>query len=89
MQILQKDPSLIDAEVRGYAHLPGGHQESWADAFANVMRDIYGFIADGKKPGGAHPPAFATFEDGYRANAIVEAILDSATQGSVWTKVNY
>jgi len=88
-EILQKDPSLMDAEVRGYAHLPGGHQESWADAFANLMRDIYGFIAEGRKPGTGQPPAFATFEDGYRANAIVEAILDSARKGSVWTKVNY
>jgi predicted dehydrogenase len=88
-EILQKDPGLIDAEVRGYAHLPGGHQESWADAFTNVMRDIYQVIAEGKKPGDAHPPAFATFEDGYRANCIVEAILDSAKKGSVWTKVNY
>jgi predicted dehydrogenase len=88
-EILQKDPGLIDAEVRGYAHLPGGHQESWADAFCNVMRDIYEFIADGRKPGDPHPPAFATFEDGYRANCIVEAILDSAKRGSAWTKVNY
>jgi predicted dehydrogenase len=88
-QILQKDPSLMDAEVRHYAHLPGGHQESWADAFSNLMRDIYGFIADGRKASDAHPPAFATFEDGYRANAIVEAILESAKKGSVWTKVDY
>ena len=88
-EILQKDPGLIDAEVRGYAHLPGGHQESWADAFANLMRDMYGFIAAGKKPGDAHPPAFATFEDGYRANVVVEAILESAKKGSVWTKVTY
>jgi predicted dehydrogenase len=88
-EILQKDPGLIDEAVRGYAHLPGGHQEAWADAFANLMRDIYQFIADGKKPSDAHPPAFATFEDGYRANCIVEAILDSARKGSVWTKVSY
>jgi predicted dehydrogenase len=88
-EILQKDPGLIDAEVRGYAHLPGGHQESWADAFCNLMRDIYQFIADGKKPSDVHPPAFATFEDGYRANCIVEAILDSARKGSVWTTVTY
>ncbi|HEY8548599.1 MAG TPA: Gfo/Idh/MocA family oxidoreductase [Vicinamibacterales bacterium] len=88
-EVLQKDPSLIDAEVRGYAHLPGGHQEAWADAFCNLMRDIYGFIAEGRKPSDAHPPAFATFEDGYRANVIVEAILESARKGSVWTKVNY
>ena len=88
-EILQKDPSLIDAEVRRYAHLPGGHQESWTDAFSNLMRDIYGFIAEGKKPSDPHPPAFATFEDGYRANCIVEAILESAKKGSVWTKVSY
>lgn len=88
-EILQKDPSLMDADVRHYAHLPGGHQESWADAFSNLMRDIYGFIQAGKKPSDAHPPAFATFEDGYRANVIVEAILDSAKKGGVWTKVNY
>jgi predicted dehydrogenase len=88
-QILQKDPSLLDPEARSYAHLPGGHQEAWADAFMNVMRDIYNFIAEGKTPDAAHPPAFATFEDGYRANCIVEAILESAKKGSVWTKVNY
>ncbi len=88
-EILQKDPSLIDADVRGYAHLPGGHQEAWADAFCNLMRDIYGFIAAGKKASDPHPPPFATFEDGYRANCIVEAILTSARNGSVWTKVAY
>jgi predicted dehydrogenase len=87
-EILQKDPSLIDAGAARYAHLPGGHQEAWADAFCNLMRDIYGFIAEGRKPGDPHPPAFATFEDGYRANCIVEAILQSAKQGS-WTKVAY
>ena len=88
-EVLAKDPGLLDPEARRYAHLPGGHQEAWADAFSNVMRDIYGFIASGKKPADAHPPAFATFDDGYRANCIVEAILDSARAGSVWTTVKY
>ena len=53
------------------------------------MRDIYGFIAAGKKASDPHPPPFATFEDGYRANCIVEAILGSAKRGGVWTKVEY
>jgi predicted dehydrogenase len=88
-QILMKDPGLVDAEVRPYVHMPGGHQEAWPDAFYNLMRDIYTFIGEGKKPTDAHPPAFATFEDGFRANAIVEAILESAKAGSVWTKVKY
>jgi predicted dehydrogenase len=87
-EILAKDPALLDEGVRHYAHLPGGHQEAWADAFCNVMRDIYGFIADGRRPTDPHPPAFATFEDGYRANCIVEAILESAKR-SAWTEVKY
>jgi predicted dehydrogenase len=86
---LQKDPSLLDPEAARYAHLPGGHQEAWADAFCNLMRDIYGFIAEGRSPDDPHPPAFATFEDGYRANCIVEAILESAKDGSRWTEVSY
>ena len=85
-EVLQKDPSLIDTAVRPYAHLPGGHQEAWADAFCNLMRDIYGSIAAGK-PYRSLPPAVATFQDGYRANAIVEAILDSARNGGGWTEV--
>jgi predicted dehydrogenase len=88
-QVLAKDPSLLDPEVRRYAHLPGGHQEAWADAFCNLMRDIYGFIAEGKKADRPRPPAFASFEDGYRANCIVEAIIKSAKAGSAWTKVDY
>jgi len=84
-EVLQKDPSLLDLDARGYAHLPGGHQEAWADAFCNLMRDIYACIAAGK-PYKALPPAVATFEDGYRANRIVEAILESARK-SAWVSV--
>ena len=88
-EVLQKDPSLMDSNVRGYARLPGGHQEAWADAFCKLMREIYGFIAAGERPDPATRQIFATFENGYRSTCIVEAILDSAKQGGVWTKVNY
>jgi predicted dehydrogenase len=85
--ILPKDPSLLTATARGYAHLPGGHQEAWADAFCNVLRDVYSFIVAGGRPSDPHPPAFATFDDGYRAAAIVDAILESHRRGGAWTKV--
>lgn len=85
--VLQKDPSLVGGDVRGYTRLPGGHQEGWADAFTNVMKDIYGVIAAGPKAGASRPPAMATFADGYRANCLVDAMLASARQGSVWTPV--
>ena len=84
---LAKDPSLLAPAAAAYAHLPGGHQEAWADAFCNVMRDIYTFIATGKRPADPHPPAFATFEDGYHAACILDAVLDSHRHGAVWTKV--
>jgi predicted dehydrogenase len=85
-EILQKDPSLVGGDVRHYARLPGGHQEGWADAFANVIRDIYEVIVAGKGPAGERPPTVATFDDGYRAVRIVEAILASAKSGA-WTAV--
>jgi len=86
-EVLQKDPSLLDAAARGYAHLPGGHQEAWADAFCNLMREIYACIAAGP-PYPPMPPMVATFEDGLRANRIVEAILESAEDGGAWTPIN-
>ena len=85
--VLAKDPSLLAPGARAYAHLPGGHQEGWADAFCNVMRDVYGFIAAGKRPGDARPPAFATFEDGYHSACLVDAVLESHRHGAVWTRV--
>jgi len=85
--VLAKDPALLAPGARAYAHLPGGHQEGWADAFCNIMRDVYGVIAAGVRPGAPHPPAFATFEDGYHSACVVDAILASHRQGGVWTVV--
>jgi len=85
---LAKDPSLLAASARAYAHLPGGHQEGWSDAFCNVMRDIYTFIAEGRRPGDPRPPAFATFEDGYHAACVVDAILESHRRGAAWMRVD-
>ena len=84
--VLPKDPALLGPVARAYAHLPGGHQEAWADAFCNVMRDIYATIS--AAPGvSSHRPALATFEDGYRSACIVDAILESHRRGGVWTAV--
>jgi predicted dehydrogenase len=85
--VLPKDPSLVGPAARAYVHLPGGHQEAWADAFCNVLRDVYRFIADGRAPSDPKPPAFATFEDGYRSACVVDAILESHRRGGVWTRV--
>ena len=86
--LLAKDPALVGSISRRYVRLPGGHQEGWADAFANVMRDIYDTIAGDRPRDRVSPPAFATFEDGYRAACVVEAVLESHRRGGVWTPVS-
>jgi predicted dehydrogenase len=86
--VLAKDPGLLAEPARRYASLPGGHQEGWADAFRNVIRDIYDVIAvheEGEAP--MRPPAMATFADGYRAACIVDAVLESHRRGGVWVDV--
>jgi predicted dehydrogenase len=85
-----RDPSLLDESVRRYTTLPGGHNEGWADAFKNLMSSIYSFISAGR---GAQSDAgkidFPTFEDGYRANCVVDAIVRSNQDRSRWTDVEY
>jgi len=83
--ILAKDPALLSEAARPYAHLPAGHQEGWADAFANVIRDIYTVIRSGAS---VPPPAtLCTFADATRTAYVLEAMLNSAAAGGVWTDV--
>jgi len=86
--IMAKDPSLVSPDARRYIHLPGGHQESWADAFCNVIRDAYDWIRDGATAE-TKPGPLASFDDGYRASCVIEAMLRSNAAGGVWEKVRY
>ncbi len=72
--VMAKDPSLVSPDVLRYIHLPGGHQESWADAFLNLIRDAYAWIREGA-PSEAKPSMLPTFDDGYRSTCIVNAML--------------
>ncbi len=85
-QIMAKDPSLVSPEVRRYIHLPGGHQEAWADAFRNIISDAYNWIRQGAAPS-AKPASLPTFEDGYRSTCVIDAMLMSHAAGGVWQKV--
>lgn len=83
--ILMKDPALLSAVARPYAHLPAGHQEGWADAFTNVLRDIYTFIRD--RNASALPATLCTFAGATRTACVLQAMLDSAAKGGLWTDV--
>jgi hypothetical protein len=85
--VMSKDPAVMTGDARSYAHLPAGHQEGWADAFCNVIRDIYFRITSREQaPGGG--AALATFEDGYRVACLVDAVLASHARGGAWTPVH-
>jgi predicted dehydrogenase len=84
--IMAKDPSLVSPAARRYVHLPGGHQEAWADAFCNLMRDAYEWVRAGGAPE-AKSSMLPTFYDGYRSTCLVDAMLKSHTAGSVWQSV--
>jgi predicted dehydrogenase len=86
--ILMKDPGLVSGEALRYTRLPGGHQEAWADAFFNIVRDAYDWIRAGAAPG-ANSAALPTFEDGYRSNCVIDAMLRSHAAGGVWQGVEY
>lgn len=87
-EIMAKDPSLVSPDARAYVHLPGGHQESWADAFCNLIRDAYAWIAAGGEPE-AKSAMLPTFNDGYRSNCLVDAMLKSSAAGGVWQAVEF
>jgi len=72
---LVKDPALLNSESRAYAHYPGGHPEGYPDAFKNLFIHFYQAFKDGKNIN--DQVGFATFEDGYKENQIVEAVLQS------------
>ena len=78
-EILMKDPSLLNEEVRKFASYPGGHSEGYPDTAKNLFNSVYNFIRDGKNPQ-KDKADFPTFNDGHIENKIVEAILKSNDQ---------
>jgi predicted dehydrogenase len=86
--VMTKDPKLVAPEVRSYIHLPGGHQESWSDAFYNIIRDAYRWVRENGVPE-AKPQMLPTFCDGYRSACVVEAMLRSHASGNTWERVMY
>jgi len=71
-EIFVKDPSLLKAEARSYADLPGGHSEGYDDTFKQVFRRFYASIT---APDAA--PEYPEFVDGLRQLAILDSVLQS------------
>jgi len=80
-QVIVKDPSLLKAEARSYADLPGGHSEGYDDTFKQVFRRFYRSIQDP-----AIAPEYPLFADGLRQLQLVEAELASSEKHG-WEEV--
>jgi predicted dehydrogenase len=80
--VMSKQPSLMLPGAMSYAHLPAGHQEGWADAFRNVIGDVYEWVRTGEKPA-----TVCTFADAHRTCMIIEAMLKSYEAGCLWQPV--
>ena len=71
-EVLVKDPSLMNANARPWAELPGGHVEGYNDTFKQVFRRFYRSIADPDAE-----PEYPRFADGLRQMDLIEAALES------------
>jgi predicted dehydrogenase len=80
-ELLPRDASLMNAEGRQAAFLPGGHIEGFADTFRALYAAIYRSVAEGK-PGDGYP----TFADGHDEMLVCEAVARSAKEER-WVEV--
>lgn len=70
--------------------MPGGYAEGRVDALKKLMANVYSFITSELDPErDADRIDFPTFQDGYRANCVVDAIVRSNVDRSRRTKVEY
>jgi predicted dehydrogenase len=77
-QVVVKDPMTNAESSRPLSRYPAGHGEGYGGAFRNLFEQIYSAV-DGRE----HAP-FATFRDGARGVAAVEAAV--ASRGS-WVRL--
>ena len=81
-QVMIKDPSLMPAEARAFADLPGGHSEGYDDTFKQTFRQFYASLEDP-----AARKTYPQFEAGLRQMKVLSAVLESA-KASAWKTVD-
>ncbi len=82
-QILQRDPSLMNATGAAAASLPGGHVEGFADTFRALFAQVYRDVAAGGRQAGS---SWANFADGHFEMRFCDAVLASARSGA-WVDI--
>jgi predicted dehydrogenase len=75
-----RDLPPADASLRGW-HLPAGQPEGHADAFRDLLREVYAHVAERSRE-----VRYPTFADGLRGMRVLEAVLESTVTRS-WAPV--
>ncbi len=78
------NPRTCQPEVKPYITTPMGHVMGWPDALHSALEQFYASIRTGGYRNGPQP--YATFEDGFRGMAFVEACVRSH-QTRAWAEV--
>jgi predicted dehydrogenase len=84
--VLMRDPALLAPPAARLAHLPGGHEEGWADGLKNLVADFYSAVA-ARRSGEPYESSFATFSDAHQVTRVVEAVLRSH-DSNAWEAVD-
>jgi len=79
---VMRNPNLIPEDAAKFTALAAGHPEGWNDAQKNNIGSFYDHIANGSEK----KPDFATFDDAYYIQKVVEAILESSEKRA-WIEV--
>lgn len=77
-QIMLKDPSLTNEDVRNFISFPGGHNEGFPDTSKQLFTEFYQSILFKNSSKGDH--TFATFKDGLRELVLTEKIYQSTLE---------
>lgn len=76
-ELLNKDPSLLQASVAPHVGYPGGHVEGYPDTFRALFTAVYADVVSGEP---AMTPDYPTFADGHDSLLVTEAVARSAAE---------
>jgi len=85
-EVLPRERAGSRQDETGSIESHGDGSDTSSDDLFHVLSEIYGRIVHRQSAG--ESAIVATFDDGYRINCIIDALLKSHADGNVWTRVN-
>jgi predicted dehydrogenase len=84
-EIFFKDANVLDDKIKKYAPYPVGLAEGYPDSWKNILSAVYSRIAglDGENN---NEPEYPTFEDGYKIQILIDAVMLSASSNK-WVDI--